>query len=75
MLKYFQVRWEVYKFIASYKHLYPNEKMCKVLKVSRSSYYRWFSCDSSNRVLENNLFTNLIKNIFDCSQKNYIKFE
>jgi len=39
--------------------------MCKVLKVSRSSYYRWYSCGPSNRALENSLFTDLIKNIFD----------
>lgn len=38
----FHERWEVYQFIASYKHLFPVEKMCKILKVSRSSYYRWF---------------------------------
>lgn len=45
--------------------------MCKVLKVSRSSYYRWFSCGPSNRALETSLFTDLIKNIFDSSQKTY----
>ncbi|GGK46062.1 MULTISPECIES: IS3 family transposase [Flavobacteriaceae] len=71
MLNHFQERWEVYQFIASYKHLYPIKKMCKVLKVSRSSYYRWFSCGPSNRALENSLFTDLIRSIFDSSQKTY----
>lgn len=45
--------------------------MCKVLKVSRSSYYRWFSSGPSNRAIENSLFTDLIRNIFDSSQKTY----
>lgn len=31
---HFQERWEVYQFIVSYKHLYPIEKMYRVLKVS-----------------------------------------
>jgi len=51
----YQERWEFYQFIASFKHLYPVEKMGKVLKVSRSSYFRWFSCGPSNRALENSL--------------------
>lgn len=45
--------------------------MCKVLKVSRSSYYRWFSHGPSNRTLENSLFTELIKDIFDLSNQTY----
>jgi putative transposase len=51
--------------------MYPIEKMCKVLKVSRSSYYRWFSYGPSNRAIENSLFTNLIKEIFDLSNQTY----
>jgi len=45
--------------------------MCKVLKVSRNSYYELFSCCPFNRALENSLFTDLLKNIFDNSQKTY----
>ena len=45
--------------------------MCRVLKVSRSSSYRWFSYAPSNRALENNLFTDLIRPIFDNSQRTY----
>jgi hypothetical protein len=51
--------------------MYPIEKMCKVLKVSRSSYYRRFSYGPSNRAIENSLFTNLIKEIFDLSNQTY----
>jgi transposase InsO family protein len=45
--------------------------MCKVLKVSRSSYYRWLSIGPSKRVLENSLYTNLIKDEFDLSNQTY----
>ncbi len=45
--------------------------MCSVLKVSRSSYYRWFSGGPSNRFIENSLFTDLIKEVFDLSSQTY----
>ena len=45
--------------------------MCKVLKVSRSSYYRWFCKGPSKRSVENSLFTDLIKEIFDLSYQTY----
>ena len=45
--------------------------MCKVLKVSRSCYYRWYSGGVSNRELENKMFSILIKQIFDDSKQRY----
>ncbi|MFH6968803.1 hypothetical protein [Flavobacterium sp. FlaQc-28] len=45
--------------------------MCSVLKVSRSSYYRWFSGGPSNRSIENSLFTDLIKEVFELSSQTY----
>ena len=45
--------------------------MCKVLKVSRSSYYRWFSQKPSKRALEHSLFTDLIKKEFNSSKQRY----
>ena len=45
--------------------------MCKVLKVGRSSYYRWYSGDISNRKLENIELTVAIKEIFTQSKKTY----
>jgi len=45
--------------------------MCKVLKVSRSSYYRWLSYGPSKRAIEYSLFTDLIKQEFDLSHKTY----
>jgi len=51
--------------------MYPIEKMCKVLKVSRSCYYRWYSGGVSKRELENIEFTKLIKKIFYESKQRY----
>jgi len=45
--------------------------MCRVLKVSRSSYYRWFSQGPSKRAVERNLFVDLIKKEFDASHSTY----
>ncbi|MGA1227454.1 MAG: IS3 family transposase, partial [Tamlana sp.] len=45
--------------------------MCKVFKVSRISFYRWYTTGPSKRRLELSLFTNLIKKEFDKSRKRY----
>lgn len=45
--------------------------MCKVLKISRSSYYRWLNNGPSKRTLEHSLFTELIKKEFDLSNGTY----
>jgi putative transposase len=51
--------------------MYPIEKMCKVLQVSRSCYYRWNSEGVSSREVENSKFTILIKQVFEESKKTY----
>ncbi len=43
--------------------------MCKVLKVSRSSYCRWYSGDVSKRELENQNLTVAIKEVFEESKR------
>ncbi|WP_425338208.1 IS3 family transposase [Tamlana crocina] len=45
--------------------------MCKVFKVSRSSFYRWYTAGPSKRALEHSLFTDLIKKEFYLSQRRY----
>ena len=45
--------------------------MCKVFKVSRSSFYRWYTTGPSKRRLELSLFTDLIKKEFEQSKKRY----
>ncbi|MFD2602570.1 IS3 family transposase [Flavobacterium suzhouense] len=66
-----QKRWKVYGFIASYKNLYPTEWMCKVFKVSTSSFYRWYTAGKSKRALEHSLFTDLIKKEFELNKQRY----
>lgn len=51
--------------------MYPIEKMCEVLKVSRSCYYRWYSGGISKRELENIEYTKLIKKVFFESKQRY----
>lgn len=50
---------------------YPVERMCKVLKVSRSCYYRWYRCGISKRKLENQKLLVEIKEIFETSKQTY----
>ena len=50
---------------------FPIEKMCKVLKVSRSSYYDWLSRVPSDRAIERQLLTEKIVEIHRCSKGRY----
>lgn len=45
--------------------------MCKVLEVSRSSYYRWYSGGISKRKRETIKLTTAIKEVFEESKKTY----
>jgi len=51
--------------------IFPIEKMCKVLRVSRSSYYSWLSRDPSKRSVENEELSNHIKKIYELSKRTY----
>lgn len=44
--------------------MFPVEKMCEVLRLSRSSYYRWKKCKSSNREEENKVLEKMITEIY-----------
>lgn len=45
--------------------------MCRVFKVSRSSFYRWYTAGPCKRALEHSLFTDLVKKEFDLSKQRY----
>ena len=45
--------------------------MCKVLKVSKSGYYKWFKSEPSNRTIENRDLTEQIRQIHLRSNKTY----
>lgn len=50
---------------------YSIEMMCKVLKVSRSCFYRWYTGDISKRDFENIRLTQVIKQVFKESKGTY----
>src|SRR5699024_5122903 len=50
----------------AFKNLYPIAWLCSVLKISRSSYYKWLHRKPSNKEIENQ---KLIKDIVDIYNK------
>src|SRR5699024_7401428 len=55
-----------YQTVKAFKNLYPIAWLCSVLKVSRSSYYKWLNRKPSNKEIENQ---KLIKDIVDIYNK------
>jgi len=51
--------------------MFAIEKMCKVLKVSRSGYYQWLIGKPSTRKIENQLIEERIKKIYKASKGRY----
>ena len=51
--------------------IFPIEKMCKVLKVSRSSYYSWLTRKPGKRDIEDYDLSDRIKKIYESSKKTY----
>jgi putative transposase len=51
--------------------IFPIEKMCKVLKVSRSSYYSWLMRKPGKRFTDNQDLFNRIKKIYEFSKRTY----
>jgi transposase InsO family protein len=54
-----------------HSYLFPVEKMCKVLKVSRSSYYNWLSGKSSKREDSNVSMIKEIRIVYNNSKGTY----
>jgi putative transposase len=50
---------------------FPVEKMCKVFKISKSSYYGWLSGGNCNRWAENEKLMVAIKKIHEMSHESY----
>ena len=57
--------------MTDHKHLYPIEKMSKVLGVSRGGYYRWTHRSVSVRTVENHRLRTKIFEIWDGSRRTY----
>jgi transposase InsO family protein len=60
-----------YIFIKNNQQVFPIEKMCKVLEVSSSSYYKWKTKPISNRVLKMNIIKEKITFIYFLSKQRY----
>ena len=45
----------IFVFIKNHARIFPIEKMCKVLKVSESGYYRWKFATISKRLQKKNI--------------------
>ncbi|MFS4432349.1 IS3 family transposase [Chryseobacterium sp. S90] len=60
-----------YEFIKSHEYLFPIEKMCKVLKVGCSSYFKWKSRPISKQLLLKEKIKQEIISIYFASKQRY----
>jgi hypothetical protein len=67
----FRERQEIYQLINNHRVEYPVEKMCKVFKISKSSYYGWLSGGNCNRWAKNENLWVAIKKIHEMSHESY----
>jgi hypothetical protein len=58
-----------YKVIKSRKDLFPIEKMCEVLEVGSSGYYKWKRKTISNKTLIRNEIKQQITDIYFASKR------
>ena len=61
----------MFNFITDNKRYYDIKIMCKVLKVSRSSYYKHLHKKPSKHEVENQMLGNEILDIYMDSKKRY----
>ncbi|WP_306416979.1 IS3 family transposase [Fulvivirga maritima] len=61
----------MFRFIKEYNHRFGVERMCKVLKVSRSGFYNWSNRRPSMRKLENEKVSAYIRTIHSNSRGRY----
>ena len=60
-----------YEFIKNHEYLFPIEKMCKVLEVGSSGYYKWKNKSISNRTHRKNEINQKITSIYFASKQRY----
>ncbi len=60
-----------YLFIKNHEYLFPIEKMCKVLEINSSSYYKWKSRPVSSRMLRKNELKEQITSVYFTSKQRY----
>jgi transposase InsO family protein len=60
-----------YQFINDYRSSFGVEKMCQLLAVSRSGFYRWDQRGESKRTAENRLLLDSIQRIYHATKGRY----
>lgn len=60
-----------YQFIASHRSTFGVEKMCRLLAVSRSGFYRWSQGGESKRTIQNRLLLGHIRRIHESTRGRY----
>ncbi|OIQ10951.1 IS2 transposase TnpB [Moorella thermoacetica] len=60
-----------YRFIREHTGTFRVETMCRVLKVSRTGYYRWLKRPVSQRRIQDEIIKEQIVNIYNKSRKTY----
>lgn len=60
-----------YQFVKAHKETYPIAMLCRVLKLSRSSYYKWCKREPSKREKENQELLGQIRTIHSESRESY----
>ena len=53
-----------YEFIKNHEYLFPIEKMCNVLKITSSGYYKWKNRPFSKRLLSKEKIKQQITSIY-----------
>lgn len=61
----------IFDFIKNHAKIFPIEKMCKVLKVSQSGYYRWKTAAISQRLQKKNVLKEKITALYFESKQRY----
>ncbi|WP_243698935.1 IS3 family transposase [Flavobacterium sandaracinum] len=61
----------IFVFIKNHVRIFPIEKMCKVLKVSESGYYRWKFATISKRLQKKNILKEKITILYFESKQRY----
>jgi transposase InsO family protein len=61
----------IFDFIKNHEKIFPIEKMCQVLQVSQSGYYRWKNRILSKRIRKKNLIKEKITAIYFESKQRY----
>lgn len=60
-----------YTLIKNHESLFPIEKMCKILEIGSSSYYKWKSKTISNKTLSKNEIKQQIISVYFASKQRY----